>query len=329
MTTPTETLIARAASLFREPLLWVLPEPVAGLRSLRSLSVLHSFRPDVLALQNMGITASSSWPEGPFNAIALTLPRQVEWACGLLAAALERLTDGGTLLMAAHNTQGGKRYEAMLEQHFNLSFTDSKNHCRLVALERPAELPEIIKLWKNNYIPKPVAGVPLLTLPGTFSCDHVDPGSALLARCLPPLSGRIADFGAGWGYLAHRLLQQEKPPPHIDLFEADANALEMARQNLKAREKSLGFFWHDLLSEPVPGSYDAVVMNPPFHDLRDASAGIGRGFISAAAKALKQGGQLWMVANRHLPYEEILKTSFSSWRNVGDEGGFKVLTAQR
>jgi 16S rRNA (guanine1207-N2)-methyltransferase len=329
MTTPTETLLSRASSLFREPLLWVLPEPVAGLRSMRSLSVLHSFKPDVVALQNMGITAFPEWPGGPFGAIALTLPRQVEWACGLMAAALERLPTGGTLLMAAHNTQGGKRYAAMLEEHFNLSFTDSKNHCRLAGLERPRQLPDIIKIWKNNYIPKPVAGSSLLTLPGTFSCDHVDAGSALLARHLPPLAGRIADFGAGWGYLAHHLLQQPQPPAHIDLFEADANALDMARRNLTPGKKNPGFFWHDLLSEPCPHSYDAIVMNPPFHDLRDASAGIGRGFIAAAAKALKQGGTLWMVANRHLPYEEILKTSFSSWRNVGDEGGFKILTAQR
>ncbi|TAL37998.1 MAG: class I SAM-dependent methyltransferase [Alphaproteobacteria bacterium] len=329
MTTPTETLISRASTLFREPLLWVLPEPVAGLRSMRSLSVMHSFKPDVIALQNMGITASQSWPEGPFAAVALALPRQVEWACGLLAEALERLSTGGTLLMAAHNTRGGKRYAALLEEYFTLSFSDSKNHCRLVALERPATLPDIVKIWKNNYTPKPVAGTSLLTLPGTFSCDHVDSGSALLARHLPILSGRVADFGAGWGYLAHHLLQQQSPPAHIDLFEADGNALEMARRNLKEWERRLGFFWHDLLSEPCPHQYDAVVMNPPFHDLRDASAGIGRGFIAAAAKALKPGGQLWMVANRHLPYEEILKTSFSSWRSAGDEGGFKVLTAQR
>ncbi|MEZ0224393.1 MAG: class I SAM-dependent methyltransferase [Alphaproteobacteria bacterium] len=329
MTTPTETLIDRASSLFREPLLWVLPEAVAGLRNMRSLSVMHSFKPDVLALQRMGITASQGWPEGPFNAIALTLPRQVEWACGLMAEALERLSNGGTMLITAHNTQGGKRYAAMLEEHFDLSFTDSKNHCRLAAVERPAQLPEIIKIWKNNYIPKPVEGSSLLTLPGTFSCDHVDSGSALLARHLPELQGRIADFGAGWGYLAHHLLQQKIHPAHIDLFEADDNALGMARKNLAAWNGKLGFFWHDLLSEPVGGGYDAVVMNPPFHDLRDASAGIGRGFIAAAAKSLKQGGTLWMVANRHLPYEEILKTSFASWRSVADEGGFKVITAQR
>jgi 16S rRNA (guanine1207-N2)-methyltransferase len=326
MTTATETLISRAAALFDAPLTWALPEPCAALKTLPGLHALHTFRPDFLALQRMGIPTENHWPGGKPAVIALALPRQVEWACGLLAQALERLPPGAGLMAIARNDRGGKRYEALLEEHFDIGWSDSKNHCRAVAFARPPELPQIVADWKRNYTPKKVDGADLVALPGTFSCEHVDPASALLARCLPALEGRVADLGAGWGYLSHHLLSSAKPPAHIDLFEADMNALTAAEENLKRWQGHAGFHWHDVLTEKFTHAYDTVVMNPPFHDQQDANPAIGRGFIAAAAKALKSGGKLWMVANKHLPYEEVLETAFSSVQRVADEGGFKVLT---
>ena len=56
---------------------------------------------------------------------------------------------------------------------------------------------------------------------------------------------------------------------------------------------------------------DAVVMNPPFHTGRTAEPGLGQAFITAAARLLAPQGQLWMVANRHLPYETALGGQFA------------------
>lgn len=329
MTTPTETLLSRAEQFITPSLLWVMPEPGAGLKKIPGLRVAHTFRPAVLALQRMGIKADSAWPADEAPVIALTLPRQAEWAFGLLARALERLPSGAVLLAAARNDRGGKRYVSLLEEHFGSLWADSKNHCRMIALERPARLPAIVADWTRSYAPKIVAGTDMLALPGTFSCDHIDKGSALLAAQLPVLSGRVADFGAGWGYLSRHVLTQSPAISHLDLYEADANALAMAASNLKSFEGKTGFFWLDILSESAGQNYDAVIMNPPFHDLQDPDPSIGRGFIAAAAAALKTGGALWMVANRHLPYEETLAEEFSSWRSVATDGGFKILTASR
>ena len=325
MTSATETLLSRAGDLVKGPLTWVMPESCAALRVVSGLSAVNSFRPEVLALQRMGIDASPDWPAAAATTVALTLPRQVDWACGLLAQALDHLPAGGTLLAVARNDRGGKRYAGLLEEHFGLSWSDSKNRCRSVAVERPKDLPAIVGTWRKNYAPKTVEGTNLLALPGTFSCDHVDKASALLARHLPALSGRVADFGAGWGYLSHHLLTSAAPPAQVDLYEADANAVTMAKENLKSWKEKTSFHWHDLLLEPCKHAYDAVVMNPPFHDLQDADPAIGRGFILAAAKALKTGGQLWLVANRQLPYEDVLASAFASRRAVAEEGGFKVL----
>jgi 16S rRNA (guanine1207-N2)-methyltransferase len=74
---------------------------------------------------------------------------------------------------------------------------------------------------------------------------------------------------------------------------------------------------------------DAVVMNPPFHTGRAADPDIGRGFIASAAKLLTPRGQLWMVANRHLPYEATLSERFAKVSEVAGDGRFKVLQAER
>src|SRR3546814_1102771 len=76
-----------------------------------------------------------------------------------------------------------------------------------------------------------------------------DLASALLAEHLPAdLHGHAADLGAGWGYLSVELLQRCPGITALDLFEAEARALELARVNLApfATRAKLGFHWHDV-----------------------------------------------------------------------------------
>src|ERR1700722_3828942 len=202
MTSPTATLLTRAAHLLNPPIVWLLPDPEPGLAELKPLIAVHRFRPAFLALKKLGLEVGRDYPPFEVNTAVLTLPRQLEWACGLLADALIRLPEGATLLISAHNNSGGRRYAALLEEHFELTWTDGKNHCRSVALRRPAKLPPVVGDWLKAYRPCPVDGADMQALPGVFSWEHVDEGSALLASVLPALSGRVADFGAGYGFLA-------------------------------------------------------------------------------------------------------------------------------
>src|SRR5690606_30408116 len=132
-----------------------------------------------------------------------------------------------------------------------------------------------------------------------------------------------------YGYLSAELLARSPGLTALDAYEADARALTMARHNLGRHPAlaALGFHWHDVTAGIAPG-YDVVVTNPPFHapDGRERPD-IGRAFIAAAAQALRPGGRLWLVANRHLPYEEALGAGFGQARLVAQEGGFKVVEA--
>ena len=68
-------------------------------------------------------------------------------------------------------------------------------------------------------------------------------------------------------------------------------------------------------------------MNPPFHAGGADDVGLGRAFLERARAVLRQGGVLWMVANRHLPYEADLAALFAKVEAVKETGRFKVIRA--
>jgi 16S rRNA (guanine1207-N2)-methyltransferase len=51
--------------------------------------------------------------------------------------------------------------------------------------------------------------------------------------------------------------------------------------------------------------------------------------IEATARALKPGGRLYLVANRGLPYEPVLKAHFASFETLTDNNKFRVSRATR
>src|SRR3546814_20196850 len=113
----------------------------------------------------------------------------------------------------------------------------------------------------------PIAGGRFTSRPGVFAWDRIDAASVLLAEQLPAdLRGHAADLGAGWGYLSVELLQRCPGITALDLFEAEARALELARVNLApfATRAKLGFHWHDVTAG-LAQRFDVIVHNPPFH----------------------------------------------------------------
>ena len=70
-------------------------------------------------------------------------------------------------------------------------------------------------------------------------------------------------------------------------------------------------------------------MNPPFHNGKKTDCAIGNAFIETALQALRPGGQLFMVANNHLPYEEALADKFYECIKLHEGQGFKVFHARK
>lgn len=294
----------------------------------------QDFRPFATALERMGLRVNEPAADARHALVVVWPPRQREAARALFARAWRHCAAGGVVLAAAPNTQGARAAEADLARLAGPLRHLSKHKCR-VFWNAPGARPDPVLLadWLALDAPRRnPAG--FVSRPGLFAWDRVDPASALLAETLPPtLAGEVADLGAGYGYLAVELIARCPQLAAVDLYEADARALEPARINvaeaMQAHGRSLrvSVYWHDVTAG-LPRTYDAIVCNPPFHQGRADLPALGQAFIRAAADALRPQGQLWLVANRHLPYEATLAARFADVRLLAERDGFKALLAQ-
>lgn len=250
----------------------------------------------------------------------VVLPRAKRLARGLVARAAACAPDGW-VVVDGQKTDGidGLFREIKARLGDLPSVTQGHGRCFWFAAS------EVFADWASDGPSRGDHG--FVTQPGVFSEDEVDPGSAVLVANLPKaMSGRIGDLGAGWGYLSSQL-RDHAEITRIDLVEADALALECARQNVS--DARAHFHWADATRFSPDEPWDTVIMNPPFHAGRAGDPGVGVAFIDAAARGLRRSGSLWMVANRHLPYEAALSERYAVVEEVGHDPRFKVFHASR
>jgi 16S rRNA (guanine1207-N2)-methyltransferase len=241
------------------------------------------------------------------------------------ALALRALAPGSLLTILAPKDKGGSRLAKELKG-FGCTVTEtSRRHHRICACERPAAPMGIDEALAEGK-PRVDETLGLWTQPGVFSWNRVDPGSALLEQHLAPLSGRGADLGCGIGFLSRAILASAKVE-HLGLFDIDRRAVEMAKRNID--DPRAEFRWADIRGGIPLGGLDFVVMNPQFHDGGMEDQGLGQAFIRRAAEALRPGGVCWLVANRHLPYEAVLKPLFRRVTPKMEAAGYKIYEAQK
>ncbi len=256
-------------------------------------------------------------------------PRQREEGRALLVRAIRATRPGGFVMAAVSNLEGAKTVEGDLKRLTGQVGAVSKNKCRVFWARIDTDTLDTAQMeaWEAQDAPRPVVDGRFISRPGLFAWDHIDAGSQLLIDTLPKdLKGRAADLGAGFGYLSHEVLTRYPGVTHLDVIEAEARALEMARQNLTGFGERVSGYWLDATTG-LPGQYDLIVSNPPFHIDRQDRNDLGQAFIRSAAKALAPAGAFWMVANRHLPYEETLKATFRSVETAAQTNAYKVFRA--
>ncbi len=255
----------------------------------------------------------------PYAAAIVCLPRAKEAARALIARAMVEVVPGGPIAIDGQKTDG---VDTILRDCKALGLPVqgpiSKAHGKMFFLSAGGEL----AAWAAK--PQIVEGG-FQTLPGVFSANGPDVGSALLAAALPPdLKGRIVDLGAGWGYLSRTILDRPSVQ-ELDVVEAEQDALDCAVVNIA--DPRARFHWADARTFRPARPAHAVVMNPPFHTGREADVSLGLAFLKAAAGMLVPDGSLWMVSNRHLPYDTSLHTLFKRVEDLGGTGTFRLTHA--
>jgi 16S rRNA (guanine1207-N2)-methyltransferase len=270
-----------------------------------------------------GATALESVAEGSVDAIMIYAPPGVLERRYTLALALKALKPGGRLDVMAPKDKGGSRLKKELEAFGAEVGESAKAHHRRCVVIKGDDLTGLDAAIEAG-APRLVPGLEAWSQPGVFAWDRIDPGSALLAQTLPPLKGAGADLGCGYGALATVALRSPAVTA-LRLYDLDRRAVEMARKNVEDARVTIE--QADVRTLPTEGDLDFIVTNPPFHDGGAEDKRLGQTFIRQAAGMLKKGGTLWLVANRHLPYEAELNEAFKRVRMVADTGGYKVFEA--
>ncbi|MCC6863793.1 MAG: class I SAM-dependent methyltransferase [Rhodobacteraceae bacterium] len=280
------------------------------------LLVATGFRPDHDWFAARGY-ATTSRATGDFAAAIVCLPRAKEHAHAMLAEAANLVTAGGPIVIDGQKTDSVNAVLKELRSRVALSESLSKAHGKLATFPAGPKL----AVWaaKRKQVDD------FITLPGVFSADGADTGSVLLAKALSTdFKGRVGDLGSGWGYLSRKILSF-RDVKECHLVEAEADALDCARLNIL--DNRAQFHWADATTWKSPHALDHIVMNPPFHTKREANPALGANFITAAARNLNPQGVLWLVMNRHLPYDRSLTAMFRDIAEIGGNSSYRLIRA--
>lgn len=176
------------------------------------------------------------------------------------------------------------------------------------ALARPMPEP---KRWDV-----PEHGLTLTNHANVFSGDSLDLGARLLLEHIPQKSKYtdIIDLGCGNGVIG---LKAARLNPHANItcvdesFMATASCKANATLNLSVPEQ-IKTVVTNCLDTIQYNSADLILCNPPFHQQTAITDHIAWQMFCDAKQVLRPKGQLIVIGNRQLGYDEKLKRLFGN-----------------
>lgn len=196
------------------------------------------------------------------------------------------------------------------------------------SLERPANP------WPYAYtLPGGVGAVSGRTVvnhAGVFCADRLDIGTRFLLRHLPDGDGarRVVDLGCGNGVVG-TAMGLAHPEAEVLFTDESFQAVASAEATYKANgvPGHAEFRVGDGLSGVPDGSVDLVLNNPPFHSHQATTDATAWRMFTGARRALRPGGSLWVIGNRHLGYHVKLRRLFGNSELVASDPKFVLLRA--
>ncbi|MFE2066319.1 methyltransferase [Streptomyces sp. NPDC059467] len=194
------------------------------------------------------------------------------------------------------------------------------------ALERPANP------WPYSYaLPDgigAVSGRTVVNHAGVFCADRLDIGTRFFLAHLPEGGRRIVDLGCGNGVVGTAVALAD-PTAEVLFVDESFQAVASAEATYKANgvPGHAEFRVGDGLAGVADGSVDMVLNNPPFHSHQATTDATAWRMFAGAKRALRPGGELWVVGNRHLGYHVTLRRLFGNSRLVASDPKFVVLKA--
>ncbi|MFK4106578.1 methyltransferase [Streptomyces sp. NPDC019531] len=196
------------------------------------------------------------------------------------------------------------------------------------SLQRPANP------WPYGYtLPDGIgaaSGRTVVNHAGVFCADRLDIGTRFFLQHLPDSRGtrRIVDLGCGNGVVG-TAVALANPEAEVLFVDESFQAVASAEGTYKANggPGHAEFRVGDGLTGVPAGSVDIVLNNPPFHSHQATTDATAWRMFTGARRALRPGGELWVVGNRHLGYHVKLRKLFGNSQLVASDPKFVVLKA--
>ncbi|WP_100643558.1 methyltransferase [Alteromonas facilis] len=263
-----------------------------------------------------------------YDGAVIYLPQSKPQANFLIDNARSVVKAGGTIAIVGGNDSGIKSVGKRLKQTFGEAQKyDAARHCAIWLVENPTQFAfNLNKYLKVNTYSLKELSWQVASLPGVFSADGLDPGTELLLSSLPTITGKTClDFACGAGVVGSYLNLRQ---PQLKVYYSDINALA-----LYCCEHTLRL--NNLEGEVIASNglnqwqrdFDNIVSNPPFHSGKETDYSITEQFIRNAKDKLSRQGHLFIVANRFLPYPELIDQNFNRQPDCQRSNKFSVYHA--
>jgi len=267
-------------------------------------------------------------PSPAADVAVLRVPKHLALFDYQLAQLAHNLPPGAQLLVAGMDKHLSPHTAAMVEKHFGPTERHRGQHkARLFTAQLRAVAAATGPTLSRYQCA--AAGGELIALPGVFSGERLDAGSALLLQQFDRLEpvDRVIDLACGNGILG--LAAQRRGLARSVLFvDESALALASARHNAAALWPDSGascdFLHGDGLLDYQGPPAGMILCNPPFHLETSVDEAAGRHLLRQCARHLHPGGQLCVVANRHLRYQPLLARQFERVATLAQNRKFVV-----
>lgn len=169
----------------------------------------------------------------------------------------------------------------------------------------------------------------LMSAHGVFSHRGLDRGTELLIEAMEVGEGdTVLDLGCGYGAVAVAAVRLAVRGG-IVATDVSARAVELCRVNLSAQPSSRTLVLQaDGYAAFRPGSFDAIVTNPPIR----AGWRVVFPLIDGAPEMLRPGGKFFAVGRARQGIDTLIRrvdAAFGNCEVVRRGSGYKVIRAQR
>ncbi|EPJ53589.1 MAG: hypothetical protein OFPI_10300 [Osedax symbiont Rs2] len=204
----------------------------------------------------------------------------------------------------------------------------AKKKARLIFSQFDRELQVAANPYPQSYTLEP-DGLQILNHANVFSRAKLDLGCRYFIEHIPSSDEalEIIDLGCGNGIVGI-IAAQRNPKAKIHFCDESHMAVASAQHNYHQAFKDSSqatFQVTDCLGDREKASADLILNNPPFHQQNAIGDFIAWQMFSQALQVLKKHGQLWVIGNRHLDYQNKLLKLFGNCQQVQSNKKFVIL----